>query len=104
MGSNLNTAVGVTLIVVGLLVLVGRFSLSPVFFLAGLILLVLGILVLAKKLPGSNWLGIGLLLVGLLLLWPGFKVPSALQAVFDALEIVIGIVLIVFGVLRLTRA
>ena len=102
--TNTNLILGVSFIVVGILVLVGRFPILSIgLWLAAIALIVLGILVLLKKLPGTTLLGAVLLIIGLVLILPGVGLPNFLDPIFEAAEIVIGVLLVIFGVMRLTK-
>lgn len=102
--SDLNAAVGVAFVVVGILVLVGRFPILELSLtVAAVVLLVLGVLVLAKRLPGTPLLGGGLVAIGVLFLLPLGNLPAFLSPLFEAAGLVVGVLLIVFGILRLSR-
>lgn len=96
--STTETVIGVVLLLVGLLLLLGPLSLGPLVFVAAVAAIVIGIVVLVSKGRNAMPLGIGLLVVGILVL--GFDRLAANLA--GALNLVVGVVLVVAGLLKLT--
>ncbi len=92
--------IGIILLVLGILFLVGAIGIPflPTVLAAGAI--AAGILVLMNKVDGPNWLGVTLLFVGVAMIatdWLAF-IQETLASVIN---LVVGIVLVVLGVLRL---
>lgn len=94
---------GIILIVLGVIVLAGWLS-GVLVTIAAIALIVIGILILLRKMSGSTVAGVVCLVIGILLLFP---VIPGLGSVLGALErivfIVIGIVLLVYGILKVAQ-
>lgn len=99
------TVVGIAFIVVGVLLLLGRFSLGWLLDVMGFALIVLGVLILVNVLPGGMPLGLLALILGILLLANILEFPRELREplgrFMDLLNLVAGVILIVVGALRL---
>jgi hypothetical protein len=104
---TLSMAVGVGLIVLGVLLILGELTLRPLLNFAGIVLIVLGILVLLKTLPGGLLVGIVALVVGILLLKNILPLPDdfmrASGDAFKIINIVAGAVLVALGIARLSH-
>ncbi len=100
----LTQAIGIALIVFGVLLILGEFRLQALLPIAGIVLLVLGILVLVKTLPGGNLIGIAAIVIGILLLEGFVDLPNKVRDVTDpvlrVVNIVAGVLLIVLGIPR----
>lgn len=97
--ADLDTAVGIALIVLGALVLLGELGVGFLLPILGIVLVVLGVLMLLDVVSGGTLVGILTLVVGLLLYLDFLGVPGA---VTQAINIIVGVVLLVLGVLKLT--
>ncbi len=92
--------IGIVLLVLGILFVVGFIDIPYLDELVAVAALVAGVLVLIHKLRGPQWLGITLIVVGALMLvtpWLSFLAGT----IAALLNLAIGVVLIVLGVLRL---
>lgn len=96
---DLDTVLGIAMIVLGVLVFVGEFTVGWLLPVIGLALIVMGVLMLLGVLAGGTLIGVLTLVAGLLL-YAGFLDPPAI--VTQSINTVVGIVLIVLGVLQLT--
>jgi len=105
---TLSMAVGVGLIVLGLLLILGELTLKPILNFAGIILIVLGILVLLRTLPGGVLVGIVALVVGILLLKDLLRIPTDFgrgsSQAFTILNIIAGAILLALGIMRLSHS
>lgn len=97
--------VGIGLIVIGALLVLGRFSLGIFLDVAGIFLLILGILILIRVLPGGTPIGVAALVLGIILMANVVAFPKDLRddiaRVMDVVNLVVGIVCIIFGILKL---
>lgn len=96
-----NTIIGVVLIVIGLLMVLNKLGIGDFLSYAGIILLVVGILILIGTLAGGTLLGIVVLVIGILLVAGFLDLPREIRDHLWIVNIVLGIVLIFFGVQRL---
>ncbi|PSG98308.1 hypothetical protein BRD56_00745 [Thermoplasmatales archaeon SW_10_69_26] len=96
---DLDTIIGLAMIVLGALVFLGEFSVSWLLPVAGVVLVVMGVLMLLGVLAGSTLMGISILVIGLLLYGDVVGIPNAITQILNT---VVGIVLIVLGILQLT--
>lgn len=100
--ANTNLVLGIVLVVLGILVLTGNFPfLSAIIYLAGIALIVVGILMLLKKMAGGTVLGVAAIVAGALLVIPAQFLGGGVIA--NVLHITIGVVLLVFGILKLSQ-
>jgi hypothetical protein len=97
--TNMDKAIGITAIVLGILVLVGQLTFTWLVPFLGAILLIVGILALMDVVKTSRLVAVVFIVVGVLLLINLLGIPEFLARVLD---IVVGVVLIVVGVMRLT--
>lgn len=97
---DLDTITGIAMIVLGALVFLGEFTAFVGFLLEalGVVLIILGLLMLLDVVSGGVAIGIVTLVAGLLLYGDLIGVPNAITQVMN---VVVGIVLIVLGVLQL---
>ena len=92
---------GIVLVVLGILVLLGFLG-GVIVLLAAIALIVYGILILMGKARGATWVGVLCLVLGILLLAPRIPVISdVLGALAGILVIVIGAILLIVGILKL---
>jgi hypothetical protein len=98
-GVDLDTIIGLAMIVLGALVFLGEFSVSWLLPVAGIVLVVMGVLMLLGVLAGGALTGISVLVIGLLLNGGLVGIPNAVTQILNPL---VGIVLIVLGILQLT--
>lgn len=96
---DLDTIIGLAMIVIGALVFLGEFSVGWILPVAGVVLIVLGVLMLLNVISGGTLTGIVVLVLGLLLYGGIVGVPAAITQILNT---VVGVVLIVLGVLQLT--
>lgn len=94
-----NLILGIVLIVIGVLVLSGNLGLGWLIWVAGVGLLVVGILVLLKKMPGGPIVGVAAIVLGALIVLPTNLLG---QLASDIIQLAIGVVLLVYGILKLT--
>lgn len=94
-------AIGISLIVLGALMLLGRFGVGDILPFLGIVLIVAGILLLIKVVPGGLLVGVVLLVLGLLLQFNWVDLPKGFGQVLDLVNLVAGIILIVLGALKL---
>lgn len=99
---SLSQAVGIVLIVFGILLLVGSFSISSFLPYAGILLIILGVLILVNVLPGGLLLGVAVLIVGILLVQGLVSLPKELRELRASLtliiNIVLGVILLLLGI------
>jgi len=95
--STLDTAIGVTLIVIGAASLFGWLDLGWIVTVAAVIALVVGILILVGKFSGSTLFGIILVVAGVLLLFPNWLGG----VVGNIITTIAAVILIVIGVMKL---
>lgn len=92
--------IGIVLLVLGILFTIGTIDVPFLGELVALAALVIGILMLMGKMDGATWLAITLVVVGAVMLaTPWLAFLEGLIA--GLLNLAIGIVLIVLGVMRL---
>ena len=96
---GMDLALGIIMLVLGILVVTGNLTLGPIVWVAAIILIIVGVLMIIKTLPGGMILGIVAIALGALLLIPTFS--KSLQPIFYNLHIIVGVLLIVFGVLKI---
>ena len=99
--NTLDLVVGITMIVLGALMVLGYWSLGQLLPFAGIVLIVLGIIILLGKLPGGILLGIVALVAGILLVGNSIDLTPEVRNVMDIVNLIVGIVLIVLGAMRL---
>ena len=88
--------VGVLLIVAGALIALGFLSLGPLVVIAAVAAIVIGILVLARKMAGSQLFGICLVVAGALVV----AMPYLQSGLTFIVNVVVGVILIVMGANR----
>lgn len=98
-----NLLVGLLLLILGILLVVGYFSLGALIPYAGIVLIVVGILMLVDVLPGGVLLGVVGLVLGVLLVGNWIDLPAGIRDAMKVINLVVGILLIIFGALRLIR-
>lgn len=96
---DLDTILGIAMIVLGVLVLLGEFTVGWILPVAGLVLVVMGILMLLGVLAGGTLTGIAVLVIGILLYGDIVGIPGAVTQVLNT---VVGVVLIVLGIMQAT--
>lgn len=94
---ELDTILGVAMIVMGVLVLLGEMTFTWIVPVIGIVLAVLGILMLLGVLAGGMLLGVAVLVLGLLLNAGFLDVPDT---ILQTINLVAGVLLLVFGVLQ----
>jgi hypothetical protein len=93
---------GIVMCVLGVLLLSGQLGSwgSLVVFVAAIVLVVMGVLMVAKQLPGGLIIGVAAIVLGAIVILPNDTFPG-LDALFGVIDLIIGILLIVFGVLKI---
>lgn len=104
MGRNpIDLAIGIGLIVIGILLVLGKLGLGAVLPYLGVVLIVVGVLILFGMLPAGTLIGIATLVVGILLVIGFLDLPRDIARYMWVINLVAGIVLIVLGVQKLAR-
>lgn len=101
--SLLDLVIGIGLIVVGVLILVGRFGIEAILPYLGIVLIVVGVLILLGTLAAGKLIGIVSLVVGILLVTGFLNLPREMQQYMDIVNLVAGIVLVILGIQKLIR-
>lgn len=96
--SDMDRAIGIIAIVLGVLVLFSRLSVGWLVYVAGVVLLVFGILILVKAVRGTPTTGVVFVVLGALLFTGLLGVSRVLG---DIVDIVVGVGLIIVGVMKL---
>lgn len=99
MASTFDKIIGVTMLVLGVLVLLGQFGVGFLLPIMGVALIVLGILMLVNVVSGSTFTGVLVVVLGLLLYLDYVPVPDL---VTQSINIIVGIVLIILGIMQAT--
>ncbi len=94
---DLDTIIGIAMIVLGVLVFLGEFTVGWMLPILGVILLVLGLLMLLGVVAGGTLTAVLLLVIGVLLYAGMVGVP---ETITQSLNVVVGVVLIVLGILQ----
>lgn len=99
--SQNDTILGIVLIVLGALILLGFLDIPFLTEIAAIIAIVVGVLMLMGKFRGATWIAVTLIILGILLLAsnPLGRVLSGI--VGTILDILIGVVLLILGILKL---
>lgn len=97
--SNADLILGIVLIVIGALMLLGKLGIPFLEEILGIAALVVGILILIGRVGGATWMGVALVVVGVLILATRF-LDFITGTVADIINIVLGIILVVFGILK----
>lgn len=96
--SRLNTILGVTLLVLGVLVLLGEFTVGFLLPILGVVLIVLGVLMLLGTVGGGTLMGILTVVLGLLLYVGRIGVPGLVER---SINLIVGVLLVIMGLSRL---
>ncbi|HEX9815405.1 MAG TPA: hypothetical protein VGB18_00375 [Candidatus Thermoplasmatota archaeon] len=93
---------GIVLCVLGVLLLSGQLGEIGEWLVFGtaIIMIIVGVLMVAKQLPGGMLIGIVTILLGTLVILPNDTFPE-LDALFGIIDLMIGVLLLVFGVLKI---
>ncbi len=93
---------GIIMCVLGVLLLSGQLGeVGPwLVFATAIILIIVGVLMVAKQLPGSMLIGIVMIALGALVILPNDTFPE-LESLFGIIDLMIGVLLLVFGVLKI---
>ena len=95
---------GIVMLVLGIVLVTGpSIDLPWLMYVGAVLLVIIGVLMAVKQLPGGLLMGIIGILLGALVLLPNDIVSDELQWLFNVLDIAVGVLLIVFGVLNLVR-
>lgn len=96
---DLDTILGIAMIVLGALVLLGEFAVGWLLPVLGVVLIVMGALMLLGVLAGGFLTGIAVLVMGILLYVDRIGVPDEIYAWFST---IVGVVLIILGLMQAT--
>lgn len=96
---DLDTILGIVLVVLGILALIGEVSFGFILPVLGIALIVLGILILGNVLSAGTITAVVLLVLGLLLYSGQVGVPSQ---IVQFINIIVGVVLLILGLRELT--
>lgn len=100
---NNDQIVGIILIVLGALMLFGGLS-DVLLMVVAIALIVVGILILMRRLKGPAWLGVTCLVIGILALLPNYgPVEKAVEGVLGIVVVVVAVILIVIGIMKLIQ-
>lgn len=95
---DLDTIIGLILLVLGVLVLLGELGVGFLLPILGVVLVVLGALMLLNIVSGGTLFGIVTIVVGLLLYLDQIGVPGPVS---QAINLIVGVVLVVLGILQI---
>lgn len=101
--SLLDLVIGIGLIVVGVLLILGKWGLGAILPYLGIALIVLGVLILLGVLAAGKLIGIASLVVGILLVAGFLQLPKDVREYMWIVNLVAGIVLLVLGLQKLVR-
>lgn len=87
------------MLVLGILVLLGEFTVGFLLPFLGVVLIVLGVLMLLGTVGGGSLMGVLTIVLGLLLYVGRVGVPGIVER---SINIIVGVVLVVMGIARLT--
>lgn len=96
--ATLDTLVSIALLVLGVLVLVGEFTVGFLLPFLGIALIVIAVLMLVDTLAGGTLVAVSLLVLGLLLAVGYVPVPGLVER---SINLIVGVFLVVIGVARL---
>ncbi|HLE48101.1 MAG TPA: hypothetical protein VI818_07375 [Candidatus Thermoplasmatota archaeon] len=99
--NKMDLILGIVMLVLGILIITGNFSFGPIVMVVGIALIVLGVLMLIKRIPGGTLIGVVAIVLGALLVIPDQTFGDPLKPFVSVAHIVIGVLLIVFGVLKI---
>lgn len=93
---------GIIMCVLGVLLLSGQLGDVGqwLVFITAIVLIIVGVLMVAKQLPGSMLIGVVMIVLGALVILPNDTFPE-LEALFGIIDLMIGVLLLVFGVLKI---
>lgn len=94
----MDTILGIALLIIGILVLLGEFTVGFLLPILGIVLIVLGALMLLNVVAGGTLVAILTLVLGLLLYVGRLGVPGIVE---QSINLIVGILLIVLGAARL---
>lgn len=98
--STADIVVGVLLIIIGILFLLGEVGVPFLQEILAIAAIVVGVLMLMGKVRGAQWMGIALVILGVIMLatsWLDFLTGT----LANVINIILGVLLVVFGVLKL---
>lgn len=101
MAEGRSPLLAVILVVLGAIILLGKLSIGFLLPYAGIALIVVGVLILLKAIPGTLLVGVVVLVLGILLQGHWLALPKGTGALLGTIDLVVGIVLVVLGVLKL---
>jgi phosphoglycerol transferase MdoB-like AlkP superfamily enzyme len=96
--SRFQTAVGIGLLVLGLLTLLGELSVGFLLPILGIVLIVLGALMLLNVVGGGTLFGVITVVLGVLLYIGRLGVPSVVER---SINLIVGVLLVIMGIARL---
>lgn len=93
---------GIVMCILGVLLLSGQLGDIGqwIVFITSIVLIIVGVLMVAKQLPGGILIGIVIIVLGTLVILPNDTFPE-LEALFGIIDLLIGVLLLVFGVLKI---
>lgn len=90
---------GIVLIVLGALFLLGRVGIPYLETVLAVAAIIVGVLILMGKMRGAQWMGIALVVIGILVLATDL-LDFLTGTIADVIHIVLGVLLVLFGVLK----
>lgn len=92
---TIDLVLGIIAIVLGVLAIIGHFGFGDMVDLLGIVLIVVGILILARVLRGTTTSAVLFIVLGAVLLLGFLPIPPILATI---LRIVVGVLLILWGI------
>ncbi|MHB8585077.1 MAG: hypothetical protein ACYDDF_04490 [Thermoplasmatota archaeon] len=95
-----NKLLGGLLLALGILLLLGWIHVDYLTTILGIALIIVGVLVLLRRLSGARWLGVLVLVLGIVVLFPGVPFARQILGILgDLLVTIVAIILIIVGTL-----
>lgn len=98
-----NQILGILLVVIGVILLFDRGTVSYLAPALGVVLLIVGILMLMGNLRGATWVAVTCIVLGVLIILPGVGVRTLATDVLQVVVIVVGVLLIIIGALKIMQ-
>ncbi len=95
---RMDTIIGIALLVLGILVLVGEFTVGFLLPVLGIVLIVLGALMLLNVVAGGMLMGILSIVLGVLLYVGRLGVPGIVE---QSINLIVGVLLVIMGIARI---
>jgi hypothetical protein len=97
-----NKLIGIILLAVGVLLLLGWLDIPFLTEIVAIAMIVIGILILVGKFSGPAWLGVLLIVLGILVFLKGLPFLDAIgRTVAGLIDTIVAVILIVLGILKL---